>query len=92
MAFPFGGHPRLADYIGQARKDHGASASSGSAVDHSGKGHTATKITLPNGRSVVAVGITQMDYLTPSMIAYLDRRLGINSPYFSVDPPDDEPS
>jgi len=91
MAFPFGGHPRLADYIGQARKDHGATSQSGSAADSSGGAHAVTKIAIPaTGKSVVVVGVNQTEYLTPSMVGYLDRRLGIDSPWFSVDPPDDE--
>jgi len=89
MSFPFGGHPRLCDYVGQARKDHGASASSGTAADSSGKAHAVTKITVPSGKSVVVVGVEQTERLTPSMVGYLDRRLGIVSPWFSVDPIDD---
>lgn len=88
MSHPFGGHPRLADYIGQARKDHGATAQSGSASDRSGRVHTVTKISIPgSGKSVVVVGVAQTEHLTPSMIGYLDRRLGIKSPWFSVDDP-----
>lgn len=89
MAHPFGSHPRLADYIGQAKKDHDATAKSGSAADASGKNHGFTKVSLPSGKSVVVVGISQTEYITPSMIGYLDRRLGINSPWFSVDLGDD---
>ena len=91
MSFPFGGHPLLADYIGQARKDHGATSQSGSAADSSGQNHAVTKITIPSTkRSVVVVGVAQTERLTPSMIGYLDRRLGIDSPWFSVDPIDDQ--
>lgn len=91
MAFPFGGHPRLADYIGQARKDHQATAESGTAADRSGKAHAVSKIKVPSGKSVVVVGISQTEHLLPSMVGYLDRRLGITSPWFSVDPGDDDP-
>ena len=92
MAFPFGGHPRLADYIGQARKDHGAIAQSGSASDGTGKSHEVTKISIPaTGKSVVVVGTRQTEYLAPSTIGYLDRRLGIDSPWFSVDDPTLDP-
>lgn len=91
MAFPFGGHPRLADYIGQARKDHGATAKSGSAADDSGKSHSVTRIEVPSGKSVVVVGIKQTERLVPSQIGYLDRRLGITSPWFSVDDPTMDP-
>jgi len=81
MAYPFGGHPRLADYIGQARKDYGAIAKSGSAADESGKAHEVTRIEIPDtGKIVVVVGVKQTEFLVPSMIGYLDRRLGITSP------------
>ena len=90
MAYPFGGHPRLADYIGQARKDHGAIAKSGSAADSSGKSHTVTRIQIPKtGRYVIVVGVDQKEHLAPAMVGYLDRRLDIVSPWFSVDPIDD---
>lgn len=90
MAFPFGGHPRLADYILQAKKDHGATAQSGSASDENGKPHCVTKISLPSGKSVVVAGVEQTEYLVPSMVGYLDRRLGINSPWFSIEPETDQ--
>ena len=92
MSFPLGGHPRLADYIANVRKKCGATAKSGSAADESGKSHTVTRIEIPKtGKSVVVVGVQQTEYLTPSLIGYLDRRLGITSPWFSVDPDDDTP-
>ncbi|MFD2056461.1 hypothetical protein ACFSQT_27150 [Mesorhizobium calcicola] len=91
MAYPFGGHPRLADYIGQARQDHGATCQSGTAADSSGKAHAVSKIKVPSGKSVVVVGMDQTDHLTPSMVGYLDRRLEITSPWFSVDPGDNNP-
>jgi len=88
MAFPFGGHPTLADYIGQARHDHKATAQSIVAQDDDGNAVTAHRIQLPNGVSTIVVGIEQTDHLTPTDIGSLDRRLGIQSPYFSVDPSD----
>lgn len=90
MAFPFGGHPRLADYIGQARKDHSAVAQSGSAASSEGKSYEVTKISIPKtGRSVVVVGVKQTDKIAPSMVGYLDRRLDISSPWFGIDSGDD---
>lgn len=89
MAYPFGGHPTLADYIGHARKNYGATAQSGSAAHSDGQSYPVTKISVPGGKTVVVVGVTQTEFLTPSMIGYLDRRLGIASPWFSVDPIDD---
>ena len=92
MSFPFGGHPLLADYIANARKKYGAVAKSGSVADESGKSHTVTWIKIPKtGKSVAVVGVQQTEYLAPASIGYLDRRLGITSPWFSVDPDDDTP-
>lgn len=86
MSFPFGGHPKLADYIGQARHDHQAKASFGVATDEDGATEYTTRITIPKtGKTVHLVGIQQTDYLTPIDIGHLDRRLGIKSPYFSVE-------
>ncbi len=85
MAFPFGGHPTLADYIGQVRHDHGARAQSVVVTDDYGHVETAIRITLPSGLSTVVVGIQQTEHLTPTDIGQIDRRLGIKSPYFSVD-------
>lgn len=86
MAFPFGGHPTLADYIGQARHDHNATAKSGTASSEDGKAECITRIEMPNGNVLVVVGILQSERLTPTDIGMFDRRLGIISPYFSVTP------
>jgi hypothetical protein len=83
-AFPFGGHPQLGAYIDWLRTNHNGTAQSGYAVDQSGAPHSLTKLRLPNGKSVVVVGVGQMEYLVPSMVGYLDRRLGVKSPWFSV--------
>lgn len=88
MSHPFGGHPTFGAYIGWARKHHKLSAQTGYAADGAGKVHTTTKLSIEDGESVVVPGIDQNERLTPSMVGYLDRRLGIVSPYFSVN--DDE--
>jgi hypothetical protein len=85
MAFPFGGHPTLAAYIDWARTEHNFRAQSGYGQDRRGKTHTVTKIYKDGGPSVVVVGIAQNDRLAPSQVGNLDRRLGLNSPWFSVD-------
>lgn len=85
MSHPFGGHPTFGKYLIWANQDHGFTAQSGIASDESGKPHTVTKITDRKGVSVVVPGIDQDAHLTPSMVGYLDRRLGISSPWFSVD-------
>ena len=90
MAFPFGGHPTLAAYMHWAR-EQGFSAQSIAAPDDRGKTHTATKIFKEGGNSVVVVGVKQSEHLAPSMVGYLDRRLGVKSPWFSVDVPELDP-
>ncbi len=89
MAFPFGGHPTFAMYMQWARETHQCKAASGFAADSSGKTHTVTQITAPDGKSVAVVGTKQTEHLAPTMVGYLDRRLGIESPWFSIDAGDD---
>ena len=84
MSYPFGGHPNLATYIVWLKDTHKGNAQSGYTTDKKGKSHALTKLSLPDGKSVVVVGVGQGEYLAPSMVGYLDRRLGIKSPWFSV--------
>ena len=84
MAFPFGGHPNLATYIVWLKETHQGTAQSGYSTDQKGKSHALTKLSLPSGKSVVVVGMSQAEFLAPSMIGYLDRRLGVKSPWFTV--------
>lgn len=91
MAFPFGGHPTFGQYLIWARDSHGFTARTGIGADDLGRSHSVTRIFREGGPSVIIPGIKQNDRLTPSFVGYLDRRLGINSPWFSVDdgpPPD----
>jgi len=90
MAFPFGGHPTFAKYLVWARDTHDFAAQTGVAKDSSGKPYTVTKIFKPGGPSVIVPGVGQNEYLTPSMVGYLDRRLGLKSPWFSID--NDDPT
>jgi hypothetical protein len=84
MAHPFGGHPNLATYIVWLRDTHQGTAQSGYSTDQKGKSHALTKLSLPSGASVVVVGVSQSENLAPSVVGYLDRRLGVKSPWFSV--------
>jgi hypothetical protein len=47
-------------------------------------GSTFTKITAPNGKSVTVVGVGQKEKLVSSQLNYLDRRLGLQSPFDRV--------
>jgi hypothetical protein len=84
MAAPFGGHPQLASYIDWLRQNHSGTAQSGYAPDPKGQSHSLLKLSVPGGKSVVLVGVSQHEHLAPSMVGYLDRRLGVKSPWFSV--------
>jgi hypothetical protein len=84
MAFPFGGHPNLATYIVWLNDTHKGTAQSGYSTDDKGQSHSLTKLSLPSGISVVVIDISQSENLAPSMVGYLDRRLGVKSPWFSV--------
>lgn len=83
MAYPFGGHPTLAAYMAWLRDNHQGTAQSGYSTDAKGKVHTLTRLSA-GGKSVVVVGLSQNEFLSPSMVGYLDRRLGVKSPWFAV--------
>lgn len=83
MSYPFGGHPRLAEYLAWAGTDHGCTNSSGfRKVD--GRMETFVLIKNPNNKKHVFAYQAQTEYLTPSTVSYLDRRLGIESPFPGV--------
>lgn len=88
MAYPTGGWSAqvlFAQYI-QWAKTQGCTVQSGYAQTPDGETETVTRITSPSGRWVIEVGTRQDEYLTPTGIHYLDRRLGVKSPYFTLDP------
>lgn len=90
MAAPFGGYPTLARYIGWARNNHGCTAQSGVRPDADGRIETLTVIRAPSGRRAVVLG-QQEQVLPPTMVGYLDRRLGIESPFASLDDAEMDP-
>ena len=75
MAAPFGGYPTLGKYL--------AWASSVGCECQSGYLNTDTmhRIKAPNGKSVVIARADQREILNPSYVGYLDRRLGLDSPF-----------
>ena len=44
-------------------------------------GEAAIELTTAEGRSATVVGIEIDEHLVPTMIAYLDRRLAVTSPW-----------
>jgi hypothetical protein len=88
-AAPFGGHPTFGKYLAWA-SEQGCKAQSGFRVDSRGRTHSLTKIVAKSGKSVVVPGVSQTERLEPTMISYLDRRLGLASPWFSLPEEADE--
>lgn len=83
MAHPFGGHPTFAQYLGWAKKQ-GCEIKQG--IIHGDDGpYNLTLIAAPSGRHYIDVGTQHSDRLLPTTIARLDRRLDMESPWFSVD-------
>lgn len=82
MALPFGNHPTFGQYLLWAR-DQGCTVRWGV---NQGTGQSVTRIVPPDGkRWVIESGMPQSEYLTPTTIARFDRRLGLKSPWFSID-------
>lgn len=79
MAFPFGGHPTLAQYCTRLQQEFNCAVEQGVATDDNGAGESITKITTEAGLYAIVIGVQHKEHLTPSQVAYLDRRLGINS-------------
>lgn len=80
MAAPFGGHPTFAQYLDWAVKQ-------GCKVQHGVDTELSinlTKITAPSGRWVIEGGTRANDFLTPTAVGRLDRRLGLISPWFGL--------
>jgi hypothetical protein len=84
-AAPFGGHPTLAEYAEWARQqgciiEQGLNIKGGRAI-------SVTKIVAPSGKWVIEVGTQHDDYLVPTTVNRLDRRLGLRSPFPSMPHP-----
>lgn len=83
-AAPFGKHPKLAEYIAWA-KDQGCTVESGVVHTNRGETYGFTKIAASADKFVILAGIAQTEHLTPATVARFDRRLGLRSPFASVD-------
>lgn len=83
MAYPFGGHPTLRQYIEWCVQYHEVTATSG-FIKKDGISVTFHKLKLPSGKRTVVSGVSMTEHLTPTMVSYLDRRLGVASPFPSL--------
>ena len=82
MAVPFGGHPRLREFVEWATS-HGGCTAQVQTRTHSqtGQPFQSLEMTSPSGAQVALVDPDPDEYLAPSEVAYLHRRLGIKSPF-----------
>lgn len=74
MAFPFGNHPTIAHYLTWAKNKANCKIESGTMG-----GDEFVILTAPNGKHVVLYVVDQKEFLLPTQIAHLDRRLGLKS-------------
>jgi hypothetical protein len=83
-AFPFGGHPTFGQYIAWA-VHHGCTVKSG-VILVEGQPYCVTRIFDRAGKNwVTEIGTEQKDLFVPTTIGRFDRRLGLKSPFFSID-------
>lgn len=76
MSAPFGPSPTLRKYLDWARDEAGCQLKEGVLGNKSLK-----KIESPDGRSVHIVGLNDDEVLSHSVVANLDRRLGLDCPF-----------
>jgi len=76
MSAPFAPSPKLREYCDWARTKEGCKVESGVFGTKA-----IVRITAPSGRSVRQVGLDQNETVSHSVIAHLDRRLGLDSPF-----------
>jgi hypothetical protein len=83
MAAPFGNHPTLNDYLMWAY-GQGCRAKSVLGRGDDGKMCTFQLIEAPSGRYVFTPDLKASEHMVPTLVAYLDRRLGLDSPFSKV--------
>lgn len=86
-AHPFGGgYPTFSQYLTWAAQTAQCKVQTGYKLTDDGEALSMTLILAPSGRHAIEVDLLQEDRIVPSIIAALDRRLGLKSPWsFSSD-------
>lgn len=84
MAAPFGNHPTLTEYLMWAYSQ-GCRANSMVGQGDNGKMCTFQIIEAQDGRYVLTPDLSANERLMPTMVGYLDRRLGLKSPFSKID-------
>lgn len=81
MAHPFGGHPKLKDYLEWLRTEKGFNYKTG-LMTSEGSLMPLVKIIMPDGEDgLVIPGMDMEERLTPSEVERLDERLSVDSPF-----------
>ena len=76
MAAPFAPSPKLGEYLDWARTEANCTVNEGVRGTKS-----IFRIQSPAGSVVYQVGLSLAEPLCHSLVAYLDRRLGVDSPF-----------
>ena len=76
MSAPFGPSPKLRQYLDWARMEAGCDIKEGIKNNK-----YIVRITAPDGRMAQQLGVPDDEPLSHSVVAHLDRRLGLNSPF-----------
>jgi hypothetical protein len=81
VAVPFGGHPTLQSFLDWAT-ENGCTAKIQTRI-HSGTGqpYQSLEVSAPSGAQVAVVDPDLSERLAPSQVAYMQRRLGLKSPF-----------
>jgi hypothetical protein len=83
MAVPWGGHPTLDRFLEWA-KENGCTGETKVRTDQTGRAFTSLELEGPHGGRVAMVVSAMDERLVPSQIAYMQRRLGLKTPFAST--------
>lgn len=83
MSFPFGGHPTLKQFLSFAQ-EHGCTAKLVTRTARDGHAYQVLEIRSNKGGNAVLVEPDETEHLTPSTVTYLQRRLGIKTPFSAM--------
>ena len=81
MSTPFGGHPSLERLVTWLEEQ--GCTTNYEDLTLNGETYQALVICSPEGGQVVVPDPDLLEYLSPSMVSYFERRLGIKTPFAS---------
>lgn len=82
MSYPFGGHPKFGIFKEWA-KSEGIDYRNGT-IELEGRSVKITTFILPNGTKVPVADVLDGEFMPPSLVARLERRLDKISPFASL--------